>query len=93
MVHNLNPFYKIVASTQMSTSNNNELGIDDLGIIMNFDILFGVETMGSINSTSPIIVKIVGVVNFGDLVDGTLPSKNLHVQPYYSIMQFAQEMP
>ncbi len=77
-----------MASTQMSTSNNNELGIDDLGIKMNFDVLFGVETMGAINSTSPIVVKTVGLINFGDLVDGTLPSNFLHVQPYYPIMQF-----
>lgn len=40
MVHNLNLFYKIVASTQMSTSNSNAVGIDDLGITMNFDVLF-----------------------------------------------------
>jgi hypothetical protein len=47
-----------------------------------------VETMGAINSTCPIVVKIMGLINFGDLVDGTLPSIFLHVQPYYPIMQF-----
>jgi hypothetical protein len=60
---------------------------------MNFDVLFGLETMGFVNSTSPIVVKILGLINFGDLVDGTLPSKFLHVQPYYPMMQFDQEMP
>jgi hypothetical protein len=47
-----------------------------------------VETMGAINSTCPIVVKIMGLIDFGDLVDGTLPSIFLHVQPYYPIMQF-----
>jgi hypothetical protein len=61
----------------MSTSNNNELGIDDSGI-----------TMGSINSISPIILKIMGLINFGNLVDDTLSSKKFTwptILPHYAI--------